>query len=58
MDALDLLRHQVKQSYTWLELMVSDISQKQANWQPPPTANSIGAVYAHLMITAGQRLER
>ena len=52
MDALDLLQHQVKQSYAWLELMVSDVSQKQANWQPPGTANSIGAVYAHLMITA------
>ena len=52
MDALDLLRHQVKQSYAWLELMVSDVSQKQANWHPPGTANSIGAVYAHLMITA------
>jgi len=52
MDAIGLLRHQVKQSYSWLELMVSDVSQEQANWQPPGTANSIGAVYAHLMITA------
>src|SRR4030065_310734 len=52
MDALDLLRHQVKQSYAWLELMVSDTSQRQANWQPPGRSNSIAAVYAHLMITA------
>jgi|GEM_PF-2282884 len=52
MHALDLLRHQVKETYAWLELMVSDVSQKQANWQPPGTANSTGAVYAHLMITA------
>jgi hypothetical protein len=34
MDAIDLLRHQVKQTYAWLELMVSDVSQEQANWQP------------------------
>src|SRR3970282_1007507 len=52
MDALDLLRHQVKQSYAWLELMVSDVSQNQANWQPPGPANSRGAVYAPLMFAA------
>ena len=32
MDALDLLRHEVKSSYGWLERIVSDVSQKQADW--------------------------
>ena len=52
MDALDLLRYQIKECYAWLEMTLSDISQEQANWQPPGIANPIGAVYAHLMITA------
>ena len=56
MDALDLLRYQVKESYAWLEMTVSDVSQEQANWQPPGVANSIGATYAHLMISADEDL--
>ena len=52
MDAIDLLRYQVRDTYAWLEMTVSNVSQEQANWQPPGTANSIGAVYAHTMIAA------
>ena len=52
MDALDLLRVQVKEAYEWLEMTASDVTQEQANWQPPGFANSIGAVYAHTIITA------
>jgi len=52
MDAIDLLRYQVRDTYAWLDMTVSDISEEQANWQPPGIANSIGAVYAHTMITA------
>ncbi|MBI2912984.1 MAG: DinB family protein [Chloroflexi bacterium] len=52
MDAIELLRYQIKGTYTWLEMTVSDVTQEQANWRPPGVANPIGAVYAHLMITA------
>lgn len=52
MDAIDLLRQQIKESYDWLELVVGDITQEQANWRPSGTANCIGATYAHAMITA------
>ena len=52
MDAIDVIRHFVKDSYEWLEMTVSDVTQEQANWGPPGRANSIGATYAHLMITA------
>lgn len=52
MDAIDLLRYQIRQCYAWLEMTVGDITHKQAIWQPPGVANSIGAVYAHLVITA------
>jgi len=52
MDALDLLRYQVKETYAWLEMTVGDVTEDQANWHPPGVANSIGAVYAHTMIAA------
>ena len=52
MDAIALLRHQIIESYDWLELTVSDITPDQANWRPPGKANSIGSTYAHLIITA------
>ncbi|MEX0800059.1 MAG: DinB family protein [Dehalococcoidia bacterium] len=52
MDAIGLLRWQVKHTYAWLEMTLRDISQEQANWRPPGVANPIGAAYAHLMITA------
>ncbi len=56
MDALELLRKQVKETYAWLEMTVEDISEEQANWRPPGTANSIGAVYAHTIIAADSGL--
>ncbi len=46
------VRDQVKETHAWLEMTVSDVSQEQANWKPPGTANPIGATYAHLMISA------
>src|SRR5574341_390788 len=52
MDAIDLLRRQIVESYDWLDLTVSDITQEQANWRPPGKANSIGSTYAHLIIAA------
>jgi hypothetical protein len=54
MDAIDLLRFQVGQAQAWLEMTVSDITEEEANWQPPGIANSIGATYAHLIITADE----
>lgn len=56
MDALDLLRFQVRQAQAWLEMTVSNITQEEANWQPPGIANSICATYAHLMISADEDL--
>ena len=52
MDAIELLRHQITTSWDWLETIVVDVTQEQANWTPPGTANSIGSTYAHLVVTA------
>lgn len=56
MDAVELLRKQVKETYAWLEMTLEDISEEQANWRPPGTANSIGAVFAHAIIAADSGL--
>ncbi len=56
MDAIGLLRYQVRDTYAWLEMTVEDVSAEQANWRPPGTANSIGAVYAHTIIAADSGL--
>ena len=52
MDAIDLLRNEIKEAWAWLEFTVHDVTQEQAVWQPPGTANSIGVAYAHLVICA------
>ena len=52
MDAIDLLRQQTKGAWDWLESILADINEEQANWQPGGTANSISAGYAHLVVTA------
>jgi len=53
-DAIGLLRFQVRQTWDWLDLTLSDVTEEQANWQPPGIANSIAASYAHTMIAADE----
>lgn len=52
MDAIEFMRWEAKKTYAWLELNVSDVTQQQAVWRPPGTANSIAASYAHTVIAA------
>jgi hypothetical protein len=52
MDAIELLRWQGQKTWDWLEEVVEDVTEEQANWVPGGTANPIGANYAHLVITA------
>ncbi len=52
MDAVDVIRDEIKSAWAWLEFTVHDVTQEQAVWQPPGTANSIGVAYAHLVICA------
>jgi len=53
-----MLRHEARRAYAWLETNVADISQQQATWRPPGTANSIAATYAHTVISADVDLNR
>ena len=54
MDAMELLRYQVRQTWDWLDMTMSDVTEEAANWQPPGIANSIAATYAHTMIAADE----
>jgi hypothetical protein len=57
-DTLALIRHETNAAYAWLDNIVSDINHAQANWQPPGTANTIAATYAHALISADVDLNR
>ncbi len=54
MDAIELIRYQVRQTWDWFDMTVADVTEEQANWQPPGVANSIAATYAHTMIAADE----
>jgi hypothetical protein len=59
MDAVDVVRHATKRAWDWLEYtVVRDVTQEQANRRPPGTANTIGATYAHAIVTADEDINR
>ena len=58
MNAVDVIRLEARHSYAWLESIVADVTAEQAAWEPPGTANSIAATYAHAMISADIDLTR
>jgi len=55
---LDVLRRHAKTTWEWFEGAVTDVGPDQANWWPPGTANSIGAVYLHVVINTDVEISR
>ena len=49
-SALDFLRQEIPTAWEWLDTIVSDVTEVQANWWPPGIANSIGTTYLHVVI--------
>ncbi len=49
MDIVDMLRNLVRTESTLLMNVMSDVTDEQAAWVPPGTANTIGATYAHVI---------
>lgn len=49
MDAISLLRDQVRQAHEFVEMAMSDVTPQQASWVPPSLANPLGATYAHVV---------
>jgi hypothetical protein len=55
---LEVLCRQARKTWSWLEDTVADVGPDQANWWPPGTANSIGAVYLHIVINTDVEINR
>ncbi len=51
MEAIELLRLQVRQAHEYLEGTMADVTPEQVHWPPPGTANPIGATYVHLLMS-------
>ena len=47
MNTVELLQHSFGNAFGILGQVVSDLTQEQADWQPPGIANPIGATYWH-----------
>ncbi len=52
MDAVNTHRTALKWAVDLLELVMADVTGEQAHWQPPGTANPVGAQYAHAVCAA------
>jgi hypothetical protein len=50
MDAITLLRQQLRDAHALLEAIMQDVTPEAAHWMPPGQANPVGATYAHLVL--------
>lgn len=50
MNTIPLIREQLKTAHEWFEGTMADVTQEQADWQPPGTAHPIGSRYAHAVV--------
>jgi hypothetical protein len=46
-NTIELIHHSMGFAFDLLEQLVSDLTQEQANWLPPGTANPIASLYWH-----------
>jgi len=49
--ATTLLREQFKQGHEFLEGTMQDVTSEMAHWLPPGKAQTLGANYAHVLIS-------
>lgn len=49
MNTVELLQFSLKNALSILGEVMGDVTQEQADWQPPGLANPIGATYWHLI---------
>jgi hypothetical protein len=54
MDAIALLTYSISSAFDILGQVTADLTQQQADWIPPGTANPIGALYWHTISGADQ----
>jgi uncharacterized damage-inducible protein DinB len=49
MNTIEHLRFSLGASFDILRQVVADLTQEQADWRPPGTANTIGSVFSHIL---------
>jgi hypothetical protein len=54
MDTIRLIQFSLGAAFDVLKQVVSDLTQEQADWLPPGTANPIGALYWHAVAYSDQ----
>lgn len=54
MNTIDLLSYSLSSAFDILGQVTADLTQEQADWIPPGTANPIGALYWHTISGADQ----
>ena len=58
MNTVELLQHSMGTALRILGQVTEDLTQEQADWQPPGIANPIGATYWHTMTGADEIVHR
>jgi hypothetical protein len=58
MNNVELLQHSLDFAFEVLGLVTADLTQEQADWQPPGLAGSITANYAHIITYMDWILEK
>jgi hypothetical protein len=57
-NTLEFLNYSVKSTFDMLRDVASDLTQEQADWQPPGCANPIGATYWHALSSCDEIVHR
>lgn len=50
MDVMTYIREELAWGHQLVEMVMAGVTEEQAHWQPPGTANSVGAAYAHVVL--------
>jgi len=49
MNTVELLGFSLEIAFDILSSVTADLTQEQADWRPPGTANTIGSIYSHIL---------
>ncbi len=49
MNTVELLQVSLGAAFDILSSVTADVTQEQADWKPPGTANTIGSIYSHIL---------
>jgi hypothetical protein len=57
-NSLEILDYSTENAFSILRDVTKDLTQEQADWQPPGCANPIGATYWHLLSSCDEIVHR